>query len=374
VTPHEILSTDVLIVDDTIAKIGEVQGAEDIQEIDADGLFVLPGLVDIHCDAIEKEVQPRPNTLFPLDMAFIEFEKKLAVHGITTMLHSLSLGVGLSLRGVHFVTDLVKKIVAYRQRRAMIRHHVHLRYEITFFEGLPIIRDFIENKYIDYLSYMNHYPGQGQYRAPGSFEKYVMKNQGVDPFEVKAIVEKLLSLQDKIDWDELKSISELAASRGIAIASHDDDSIEKVNESKVLGASVVEFPVNLETARYAAEQKLHVCVGAPNVVRGGSHDHNLSAIDAVKNGFADILCSDYHPSALLLAVFILVKEGLTLPQAVKMVSLHPAKAVRLDHAIGSIEVGKKADLILVSEFDGYPIIRNTIVDGKVVYHSDYYLK
>ncbi|MFC5652757.1 alpha-D-ribose 1-methylphosphonate 5-triphosphate diphosphatase [Paenibacillus solisilvae] len=339
--------------------------------IDASGKYVLPGLIDLHCDAIEKEVQPRPGTLFPLDMAFMEFERKLPLHGITSMYHSLSLGVGLSLRGDHILTQLVELIRQYRCKRSMVHSLIHLRYEVSHLAGYPIVEQYVREGIIDYLSLMDHSPGQGQYREEGSFERYVMKNQGVDVYEVKAIVDELNERRAQVDWEKLHKLGELAAARGIAVSSHDDDSPKRAEQSRQLGSTISEFPITLETAQYAAEQGMYVCVGAPNVVRGGSHDRNLRAADAITAGAAHILCSDYHPSSLLTAIFKLSDEGiLPLWQAAAMASLNAAKAARIDHYCGSLTEGKAADLIIVDRYEQHPWVKHTLVNGKIVYTSD----
>ncbi|GBF74997.1 alpha-D-ribose 1-methylphosphonate 5-triphosphate diphosphatase [Paenibacillus sp. 598K] len=341
--------------------------------LDAGGRYVLPGLVDIHCDAIEKEVQPRPGTLFPLEMAFLEFERKLPVHGITSMYHSLSLGVGLSLRGDHLLTRMIELIHRLRSRRALVRHGIHLRYEVAHLDGLPIVERFISERQVDYLSFMDHSPGQGQYREAGSFERYVMKNQGVTVDEVQEIVSDLLARQRRVDWSHLRDLGQLAARSGIAVASHDDDSPERVDEFAAFGIAVSEFPMNIETARHAAGRGLHVCVGAPNVVRGGSHDRNMSAVDAIRDGCARVLCSDYHPASLLAAVFKLADDGVvSLAEATAMASLYPAQALGAEAEVGSIETGKRADLLIVEQLDGYPMVSHTLVDGIVVYRSEPY--
>ncbi|MBD2867831.1 alpha-D-ribose 1-methylphosphonate 5-triphosphate diphosphatase [Paenibacillus sp. IB182493] len=376
--PDRLLEGAVAVKDGRIdAVLGDEEGVAewlrrhpDAESIDARGRYVLPGLIDIHCDAIEKEVQPRPNTLFPLDMALLEFERKLPAHGITTMYHSLSLGVGLSLRGDHLLTGMVEHIRAYRSRRSMVRNKIHLRFEVSHLAGMAIVENYLNGNAIDYLSFMDHSPGQGQYRAPGSFERYVMKNQGVNAEEVREIVADLTERRKRVDWEGLRRLGRLAGERGIAVASHDDDSADKVEESIGYGVSVCEFPINLETAMHAAKRGLHVCVGAPNVVRGVSHDKNLRALDAVSAGAADILCSDYHPSSMLAAVFKLADEGVAaLPEAVRMATLHPAQALRADGELGSIEPGKAADLIVVDRFEGLPWVTDTIVGGQAVYRA-----
>lgn len=375
VLPDRILHGDVLIKEGKIAGVVPANASsfrEDAPIYNAGGNYLLPGFIDIHSDAVEKEIQPRPNTLFPMDFAFYELEKKLAASGITTMYHSLSLGVGLSLRGDDLLVRLVDVISGYRPKRSMIRHRIHLRYEISHLSGLPLVKQLILSGNVDYLSYMNHSPGQGQYRKPGSFEAYVMKNQGVDRDEVREIVAKLLERQRQIDWNGLRELAELAARRNIPLASHDDDSADKIDEALALGMSVSEFPLNLDTAKYAKQRNMHVCVGSPNIVRGGSHDNNMRAMDAIAAGAADILCSDYYPSSLLLAVFKIAEEGYPLYQAVNMASLNPAIALKTDRQFGSIEPGKSADLTVVELIDGYPFVRRTWVEGKVVYEADFF--
>lgn len=380
VLPGSVIEADVQIDGGIITAIHSRAGGQaadrgkpgSATQIDASGCYVLPGLVDIHCDAIEKEVQPRPNTLFPLEMAFVEFERKLPVHGITSMYHSLSLGVGLSLRGDAILARLVEVIQQFRSRQAMVRHGIHLRYEVAHLAGLPIVERYIKEQMVDYLSFMDHSPGQGQYKEPGSFERYVMKNQGVDVQEVREIVADLQARQQAVDWGKLQQLGRLAAEKGIAVASHDDDSPAKVEEALRSGASVSEFPMNLDTANHAQALGLRVCVGAPNVIRGGSHDKNMKATDAIAAGKADILCSDYHPASLLAAVFKLAKDGITgLPEAVRMASLNPAEALGAS-SIGSIEPGKAGDLLLVTEYAGHPSVKATLVNGTEVYRSNFY--
>ncbi|CAM3277243.1 alpha-D-ribose 1-methylphosphonate 5-triphosphate diphosphatase [Paenibacillus lupini] len=362
---------EVLTDEATLHEYENRYGEDNLARIDAAGRYILPGLIDIHNDAIEKEVQPRPGTLFPLKMSFLEFERKMPIHGITTMYHSLSLGVGLSLRGDHLLTELVELIHNYRSSRSIIRNRIHLRYEVSYLTGYPIAQQYIENQMIDYMSFMDHSPGQGQYRAPGSFERYVMKNQGVGIDEVHTIVEELLMRRRQIDWEKLRQLGKLAGQQGIALASHDDDSIEQVELSREFGVSVTEFPINMETAKHASKSGLFVCVGAPNLVRGASHDNNLRAIDVITEGAASIICSDYHPSALLTAIFVLVEKGIVeLPEAVRMATLYPAQALGIADHYGAIAPGKAADLIIVDQYDGHPWVTQTIVGGKTVYTAD----
>lgn len=378
VLPEEVVKADIAIVNGKIAAVGEEASRmlereqANIRIVDAEGAYVLPGLVDIHCDAIEKETEPRPNTLFPMDMAFLQFERKLAGHGITTMYHSLSLGVGLSLRGEHLVSEMIGTIRRLSDERSMIRHRVHLRYEVSHLTGFPLAERLIREGQIDYLSLMDHAPGQGQYRRPGAFQRYVMKNQGVDAEECARIVAELQERRTQVDWSKLHQLTALAREHGIAVASHDDDTPEQVDKSIAFGATVSEFPLNMETAVYASGRGMNICVGAPNIVRGGSHDKNLTALEAVRAGAADIVCSDYHPASLLHSLFEMHAKGIPLHQAVGMATLAPATALGRAGELGSIEPGKNADLAIVRTIGEVPVVTHTIVEGAVVSQTQDY--
>jgi len=337
--------------------------------VDAKGSFVIPGMIDIHCDAIEKEIQPRPNTLFPIPFAFQEFEAKLPLHGITTMFHSLSLGVGLSIRGEHLVSELIDYIHQYNNKQSVLaRNLIHLRYEVSYLAGRPMLEQLITKKRVQLLSLMDHAPGIGQYHREGSFERYVMKNQGVTMEEVPAIVEELQERRKQVTKEDLAAITALATQYRIPLAAHDDDSEEKIKANVDMGINISEFPITQEVARFAQAQAMQLCLGAPNIVRGKSHDGNLSAKEIIEAGKGQVVCSDYHPSAMLLAIFKLVEEQiLSMPEAVKLVTLNPAQAVKMDERIGSIRIGKVADLIIVDYHNQMPSVQMTILEGQLVY-------
>ena len=165
----------------------------------------------------------------------------------------------------------------------------------------------------------------------------------------------------------LKKILNKSHRNKIPIASHDDDTAEKVDMVRQMGAQISEFPVTLESAKRAKELGMMVSMGAPNVVRGKSSTGNLSAIDAIQGGLVDVLCSDYNPASMLYAPFVLAKKGLLeVTDAVNLVSLNPAKAIGMD-TVGSIEEGKRADMLIIDEIEGIPLVLKTIVNGRVVY-------
>ena len=336
--------------------------------VDAQGKYIMPGMIDLHCDAIEKEIQPRPNTLFPIPFAFHEFEAKLPLHGITTMFHSLSLGVGLSIRGEHLVKELIHYIEQFNQHSVLARNLIHLRYEVSYLSGRPMLEQLIQDKRIHLLSLMDHAPGIGQYHREGSFERYVMKNQGVTLEEVGPIVAELQERRAQVSKADLEAITSLAKQHRIPLAAHDDDSEQKINDNIAMGIKISEFPITADVAHYAQLKHMQLCLGAPNIVRGGSHDGNLSAQSVIEAGKGQVVCSDYHPSAMLAAVFKLVNDGtVSLPEAVKLVTLNPATAVNMAEQLGSIRIGKVADLLIVDHHNQIPFVDTTILNGEVVY-------
>lgn len=376
ILPNEVVFGFISIDGNSIINISSeilnFQGNyPDINMINAQGAYVMPGIIDIHSDAIEKEIQPRPNALFPIDMAFYELEKRLAGNGITTIYHSLCLSDEWGVRDSEMVIDIIRNINKLKNIRTMINHKIHLRYELTYLDGLKKLEELIHNNSIDFMSYMDHTPGQGQFRSLEDLKNFTMQSYGKKEKDVNEFIDKTIDCQSKIDWNNLIRVARIAKTKGIRLAFHDDDTKEKIETLLKCEGVLSEFPINIETALYAKSKDLHVCVGAPNIVRGMSHSKNMRAIDAIHNNAADIVCSDYLPSAMLPAVFNLAKEEISLSEAVKMVTSNPAKALGIDSKVGSIEKGKQADLLIVELHKGYPVVRKTIACGKVVYQADF---
>jgi alpha-D-ribose 1-methylphosphonate 5-triphosphate diphosphatase len=342
----------------------------DAERVDAAGLYVLPGLVDMHSDAVEREVEPRPRTLFPLALAVREMERRLAGHGITTMFHSVSIaGEEFGPRS-HAVALALLETIREQSATALIRTRVHVRYEVTDAPGLPVVEDLLRRGRIHLLSFMDHTPGQGQYRDADAYRDYLGRVYGIASPQFERLLDAKLAARGHLRED-VAALAADARAMGVPLASHDDDTLEKVREMRDWGATITEFPMSLDAARHAADAGMTVCVGAPNVVRGASTGQNLRAVDAIEAGTAHILCSDYYPAALLHAVFFLAQGPLGLPRAVAMATLEAARAVGLDREIGSIEAGKQADLILVRMWHGLPVVVATMVAGRWVYRVDY---
>ena len=356
----------LLIEGERIQALGEGDSSyrEAERVIDAQQAWLLPGLIDLHCDAIEKVVEPRPNVFFDINFALQQVDWRLAGSGITTEFHAVSLDDGeFSVRSDRFVNDLYAGLQA--ETELLIRHKLHVRLELSSEKGLSVIARMIEKHEPDMISLMDHSPGQGQYTSEQTFREYVARTSSRSLSEIDELLirkrQQAAAIPARIVY-----VTQLARAAGIAIATHDDDSVTKIELWPALGVTLCEFPTRLEAARRAHQLGLAVCMGAPNVVRGRSSGGNLSAMEAIQAGAANVLCSDYYPSAMLSAIFTLTARGtLTLPAATRLVTLNPARAVGLDQDFGSLEVGKVADIILVAlDNQHVPIVRRVFVDGE----------
>ncbi|RSK55181.1 phosphonate metabolism protein PhnM [Bacillus canaveralius] len=375
VTPYEVIEDGTIEIED--GKIARIMGYPPenpgFDDIDAGGKWLLPGLVDTHSDAIELELEPRPNSTFPIEVSFYELEKKLVGEGITTIYHSLSLmeeNAKKWIRQNNTVLQVIDDIKRFSYGRQLIRHKTHLRYEITNTVAVPEVKKMIQDGKIDQLSFMDHTPGQGQFRDMEIHKRLLMDHRHLTEEEANQAIEES-RLQPKLDPEILHELAQLASQHGVPLASHDDDTLEKLSLVKSWNATISEFPIELEVAKAAKQQGLFVVMGAPNALLGKSHSNNLSATEAVQLGVVDILCSDYYPSSLLHAAFKLYQEGMPIFQAFNMVSLNPAKAVRIDDEVGSIEAGKSADLLIVSEEEKRTILETVIVNGQIVCQMNY---
>jgi len=374
VTPDGVLEGGTVVIEG--GKIAEVSGRCDILgpgDVYAGGCWILPGMIDPHSDAIEHEMQPRPNSRFPLEWSFLELERKLAAQGITTIYHSFSMVDGdtpnASRRNAS-VAEYVHKVRELSRTNRLIRHKVHLRFEITNTGGVPLVEQFIRNGTIDLLSFMDHTPGQGQYRDQELHKRYVMQRQNLNEQEVLRRFEESRR-RPKVPPDTLQRLADLAREHGIPLASHDDDSCEKLEIVSGWRAAISEFPVDMETAACAKRRGMAVVMGAPNVMLGRSHSNNLSAREAIRAGVVDILCSDYYPPAMLQSVFLLHREGLPLHLAVRMVTKNTASVLGLSGEFGSIEPGKAADLIMVGMHGDRPVVERVWVGGRTVCLMEY---
>ncbi|MDA8424694.1 MAG: alpha-D-ribose 1-methylphosphonate 5-triphosphate diphosphatase [Treponema sp.] len=380
VTESSVLEGHELAVcGNRIAAIGPAgstprRGAEIVQ---LDGAYLMPGLIDIHADYIERMAAPRPTRLMDFALAVREAERELVTHGITTMFHSLSFhDYSEFLLGEIRLPEHTRRLVAViseaHDGEHLIRHRLHARFEIDSGGRLQELRSYIEEGKVHLLSFMDHSPGQGQYRNLEIYRKTLQGYHGMSDEEAEKRTREVMA-RERIDFDEMAFLARFARSRNVAVASHDDDSVDKLALVRDFGATISEFPIMIEVARAAKAAGMHTVAGATNVLMNGSHSGNMSATQAVMEDVVDILCSDYYPAALLHAVFKLhCVNGLPLHRAASLATINPARAVLMDGELGSLEVGKRADLLAVRMIgDDFPVVSHAVIDGSTVFVSSY---
>jgi len=373
VTPSGVHADHALLTEDgIITALGPAAelAATGLETIDARGAYLIPGLIDLHTDTLEKEITPRPGADFPLEVAIHELDRKLVACGITTVYHSLHMGYADAERSAasRFTRrDVVAGVRAMAGVHTLAHTRIHLRYEYSGHgvEVRDLVEALIAEGAIDLLSFMDHTPGQGQY----SRERFLanMIKQGKTETEALAVLADRQA-RPKLTLSELQAIGHSARARNIPVASHDDDSPEKVSQMHSAGVNICEFPINLAAAEAARTLGLDVLGGAANVLRGGSLTGNLDITSAMRAGAVNGLCSDYYPPAMLHAVFKLWHERVfSLTQAVAAATSIPARAAGIADKTGSLEVGKAADLILVRLRGETPTVLQTYVQGERVH-------
>lgn len=361
--------SSIKIEDGMISKIREGNINSNSMRINAQGRYIMPGFIDLHSDAIEKEIEPRPNTYFPINIALFELDKKLAACGVTTIFHALSFAEGeIGVRSNKMAAAIIKETNRLKAKMC-VKTKVHARFEITDDEAIPYIEDLIKDGCINLISFMDHTPGQGQFKEVTSFKNYFGTVYKKSEVELVKIIDKKLAVKESVKL-HIDYVAALCKAVGIPMASHDDDSEEKILWLHEMGIRISEFPVNMEAVGAARGNSIYICLGAPNIIRGNSQAKNLSARAALTQGYGDIICSDYSPMTILHAVFTLARlEILPLHKAVNMVSLNPAKAVGISDKKASIEEGKEADLIMVDTGEEIPRITKTFVSGREVFSA-----
>lgn len=368
VTRDQILEDTTLLIDDgRIEKIGLDACPSSAQEFDLRGAFLMPGLIDLHGDGIERMIEPRPGVVFPIDFAVRSIDQQIIESGITTVYHALSFaGDELGIRNSVFASQLIRRI-AELSDKLLVDHRCHCRYEVTAFAEMDVVQHLIEDGAIELLSLMDHTPGQGQFKTDKQYEEYLVKAYKNSPEDARRLIKG--KKENRLAADEhLTTLIEMARRRDLLLASHDDDSLERVQYMQDRGVTISEFPLTLEVARAAYEAGMFTLFGSPNVVRGKSQSQGMRAQDAVAAGVATCLCSDYMHSAMLSAVFTLFQKGiLDLPSATRLCTYNPAQAIG-DSEIGEVARGKKANLIAVC-WDGiFPSVQSVWCEGRLHLH------
>ncbi|GLV48927.1 amidohydrolase [Thermus sp. LT1-2-5] len=342
VLPEGVLSQASLRLEE--GRVAEVRMGRVAGGLPLEGFTVVPGVVDLHGDTLERELEPRPGVYLPLEMALEAWEARLLGAGITTAYVAMSFWEGAAgVRAVEKSLEIVRGL-RFLRGALSLDLRIHVRYEVSRPQGEWAVRAALEEGLVHLLSLMDHTPGQGQFRDFETYVAYMSRWLGRSPEEVAQDL-----VPTRVAWAALEELVREARARGVVLASHDDDTPERVALMARLGVEISEFPLTLAAARAAWSSGLWLVMGAPNALRGGSHNGNLSALEALQHGFLHALATDYHPGSALRAAFALAERGLLpLEKGVALVSLFPARAVGLKDR-GALLPGLRGDLVVLEE-------------------------
>ncbi|NEQ77311.1 MAG: phosphonate metabolism protein PhnM [Okeania sp. SIO2C9] len=356
-----------LIVRD--GKIAEIQpGIVNIGQ-DGQGEYLMPGLIELHTDNLEKCMSPRPAVKWPLAAAVSYHDRDLITSGITTVCDAIAIGdiKPNSVRVKRFGEMIEAIFEGQKTGRLLTDHRLHLRCEISFEDIFTAAEKYAKNPFLSLMSLMDHTPGQRQFVSVEKYKEYYMGKYGISEVEMNKFIAHRQETQQQYAPKNRQALVELAKQNGISLASHDDATISHVQEALENGAVLAEFPTTLEAAKEAHNSGLQVLMGAPNLVLGGSHSGNVSAMELVEQNLVDVISSDYVPRSLLQSIFIISQKiGKPLYEAMKLITINPAKTINLSHDRGSLEVGKRADIITVHDDGIVPHLTSTIVNGRRV--------
>jgi alpha-D-ribose 1-methylphosphonate 5-triphosphate diphosphatase len=336
--------------------------------VDCSGDLVLPGLVELHTDNVERHIEPRPEVDWPHLPALIAHDAELASVGITTVFDAMRVGSIHSGKGryIDYARKLADELLAARAAGLFkISHFLHLRAEICSETLLDELAAFGAEDRVGVVSLMDHTPGQRQFRDLTALKTYVAKKRGMNEAEFADHVENLLGLQKRFGArHETGAVAE-AQRLGAVLASHDDTTAAHVTTSAAHGVGFAEFPTTLEAAKACRAHGIPVMMGAPNLIRGGSHSGNVAAEDLAKADLLDIVSSDYVPSALLLSAFHLAQVWQDLPRAIATVTSNPARAARLTDR-GTLAPGLRGDVLRVRQMGETPLLRGVWSQGNKI--------
>ncbi|EDK27510.1 PhnM [Vibrionales bacterium SWAT-3] len=369
VLENEVVRGSVELRDGVIANMSDstsqLPGA-----FDGENGFLMPGLIELHTDNLEKYFTPRPKVNWPPLSAMSAHDTQLIGSGITTVLDAVALG---DYRDGNRQENLDQFIntVAESQKRGLTRaeHRIHLRCEVPHSTTVGLFERYVNMPEVQLVSLMDHAPGQRQFVNLDKYRTYYQGKYNMTDAEMAVYEKDQVAQSERWSKQNRDEITRQCRDLNIPTASHDDATSAHVTESKELGMVIAEFPTTVEAAKRSHELGLKVMMGAPNVIRGGSHSGNVAAHELASLGVLDILSSDYYPVSLLDAVFTLVNDernNLDVAQAVQLATLNPAQALGL-HDRGVIAEGKRADLVLAHRVDGHQLVSRVWREGKKVF-------
>lgn len=350
-------------------KIADVSDTGSTSGYDMEGDFVLPGLIELHTDHLEAHYSPRPGVRWDMMSAIQAHDAQIASSGITTVFDCLRMGSdedgGFEDGEMRSMADAL--LAAEAEGRLRAEHLIHLRCEVSASDVLKHFADFEQDKKVRLVSLMDHAPGQRQFQTMDQYTLYYKTKRGLSDEAFAHFVQRRQEASARFSKSHRDAIAAHCKLLEIAIASHDDATLDHVDEAIGYGVKLAEFPTSHEAAKASHEAGMSVLMGAPNIVRGKSHSGNIAARDLAEAGTLDVLSSDYVPLSLIHAPFILADEvkTITLPRAVAMVTATPARTVGLNDR-GRIAEGLRADLVRVRRENGVPVVRSVWRAGERV--------
>ena len=316
--------------------------------------YLLPGLIELHTDNLEKCISPRPGVRWHLEAAAINHDRDLISSGITTVCDAIAIGDVTpredSLRLHHYAPMIDAISQGQAAGRFSTDHLLHLRCELGYEHLYETIEPLAQHPLLALLSLMDHTPGQRQFVNIDKYKQYYVGKHGVPEAKMEEFISMRLENQRKHAQENRQALVKMTQAKGISLASHDDATVDHVQQAIAEGVVLAEFPTTIDAAKEAHSHGLSVLMGAPNVVLGGSHSGNVSAMELVELDLVDIISSDYVPRSLLQSAFLMSQQAnKPLYETIKLITINSAKAINLDNEIGSLEVGKKADFITVHD-------------------------
>jgi alpha-D-ribose 1-methylphosphonate 5-triphosphate diphosphatase len=364
VTPREVIVGSVAFGDGKIQAIdSEKSHAPGALDLEQD--YLLPGLIEMHTDNLEKQLVPRPGVLWPSPLAaLLAHDTQISGAGITTVLDALFIGDHLT-NGARskILGKSIEAIKTARQQNILRADHMlHMRCEVCDADVLEMLMPQLGEPLLRLVSVMDHTPGQRQWADLSKYRLFHREKKWTD-HEFQEILRERMRHHERYANKHRQEILALCREKHLPVASHDDTTVEHAIETARDGITISEFPTTMAAAKKSRELDISIVMGAPNVVRGNSHSGNASARDLAKIGLLDGLSSDYYPVSLLHAPFVLNKElGIPISQAVSMVTHNIASFIGLNDR-GQITRGKRADLVRVRICDNFPVVITTWREG-----------
>ncbi len=367
VSDHEVIHGTLRVSNGKIVEItaGNTNTAD---AIDVCGDILIPGLVELHTDNLERHLEPRPKVDWPHAAAILAHDAELASAGITTVFDAMRIGSihKDNLGYLPYARSVSLEVMELRAKGALkINHYLHLRAEVCSETLEAEFAEFGPEDRVGLVSLMDHTPGQRQFRDLTALKTYLQKKRGLTDHDFDEHVEHLMTLRGTYGERHEEVTVREAMRLGAVLASHDDTSADHVDISKGYGVRVAEFPTTVEAAQACKTHGISVMMGAPNLIRGGSHSGNVAAHELAERGLLDIISSDYVPYALLSSAFLLADLWDDLPRAIATVTSTPARSVGFADR-GVLKVGLHADIVRIARIEGSPVIRGVWCHGRQV--------